>query len=289
MRLRVICLFLALFQAAGCGMEVSVVPAGRATPMSSEGAEITRHHTGTLDPRAIEQLRATARRLKAGTVVLGTRRAADNGPYDFGGSGFVVSAKRRLIATAAHVADHFSGEDELVAVADGTLATHLVRRVWYHPGLIRTLDGGLFARSDDPLDGETAYGGPDVAVIQLSDDGPELTAQVQLADAKELENLQGKTVGFLGYPVRTDDRSPSPSRAAAATFSACVIGQMVDVWHLLDTPASPGRPTGPICLPRSSSVTPGRRFPTRIVVSVCIQPGMKHVYSTWSVESMSPV
>jgi hypothetical protein len=239
MRLRLICVFLGLFQGAGCGTQVSHVPADRATPASADEPEMRSPHTRKQDPQAVEQLRAIASRLRPGMVVLGDRPVTDSGPFQFGGSGFVVSAKRRLIATAAHAADHFSAEAQMVAVVDGTVATHRVRRVWYHPGLLRTLDLGLVARSDDRLDGETAYGGPDVAVIQLGDEGPELSAQLELVGDREFETLQGRTVGFLGYPVGTGDRLPGPSRPASATFATSVIGLMPDVRRLGDKADAP--------------------------------------------------
>ena len=91
-------------------------------------------------------------------------------------------------------------------------------------------------------------------------------------------------VNGLGLTI---DR-PARLEWAAATFSACVIGQMVDVWHLLDTPASPWGDRIKHLPPEVKLGYARSCFPTRIA-SVCIQPGMKHVYSTWSVESMSPV
>ena len=225
---------LALFQAIGCGTDVAEVPAVQRPPLSAGEAEMRRQHVTEPGPQGTEQLQVIARKLRPGVVLLGTRRLGDNGPYHFGGSGFVVSGKRRLISTAAHVADYFSAEAELVAVADGTVAAYPIKRVWYHPGLLRALDEGLFARSDDPLDGETAYGGPDVAVVQLSEEGPELSAQLELASGEELQNLQGQTVGLLGFSVTADDRWPTPSRPAGAKFSSFVVRLMVDAWHRAD-------------------------------------------------------
>jgi hypothetical protein len=115
----------------------------------------------------IDDLNRAARRVKRGLVLVGHPRRGH-------GTAFVISRKHRLLATAAHVADHAFEEDGMLAVPEGSTTEYHVVRVWFHPGIVRKLDEGLFARSERPDDGEIAYRVPDVAVIQLSDDGPEL-------------------------------------------------------------------------------------------------------------------
>jgi tetratricopeptide (TPR) repeat protein len=205
-----------------------VVPASQATPISAEEPQMRGQHTSKPGSEDTERLQATVVGLRPGVVLLGTRRLAGNDSYECLGSGFVVSAKRRLIATAAHAADYSSGEYELVAVTDGSAVVYPVRHVWYHPGLRRELGHGLIARSDNPLDGDPADGCPDVALLQLADGGPELRVQLELARQPELENLQGQRVGFLGFPAGKGNRWPTPSRPAAADFSSCVIERMLD-------------------------------------------------------------
>jgi hypothetical protein len=81
------------------------------------------------------------------------------------------SPGRTGLATAAHVADHAFDEGGMVAVPEGSAREYRIARIWYHPGIVRRLDEGLYARSDRADDGEVANRVPDVAVIQLSSDG----------------------------------------------------------------------------------------------------------------------
>jgi hypothetical protein len=48
-----------------------------------------------------------------------------------------------------------------------------VTRAWLHPAMIRELDDGLHARSFERQDGPTSYFGFDVAVLELSAQGPD--------------------------------------------------------------------------------------------------------------------
>jgi hypothetical protein len=142
------------------------------------------------------------------------------------GTGFVISKARRLVATAAHVADASAVcKEPVYGILDGTSHRYRVERVWYHPGLMRVIDPGLAVRSSDPMDGEPGIGGPDVAVVQLSLDGPELPVEMQLADKAEWRSLEGQAVACLGYPVSVSDRLPSASRQPSALFTCARIGK----------------------------------------------------------------
>ncbi len=171
-------------------------------------------------------LRSVAWKLRAGVVLLGHPVTIDFAPTTSRQStGFVISRKERLIATAAHVADDFVMGQKMFAILDGTSFPYRVERVWYHPGLTRRLDHGLEVRSSDPRDGELASWGQDVAVMRLSKEGPELPFELELASEQELRVLErgGQPVGFLGYPGNVDRRWPTPSRPATAAFAdACI-------------------------------------------------------------------
>ena len=122
------------------------------------------------------------------------------------GTAFVVSRKHRLAVTAAHVADLIRQRGgPTAAYLDGTTTAYHVERVWYHPGVLRKLDDGLVVRSDDPKDGAMAYPCPDVAILQLSADGPDLPAECTFASDDELNDLQGRPVGMLGHPYDPDN------------------------------------------------------------------------------------
>ena len=179
--------------------------------------------------QSIRQLKSVAARIKNGVVLIGFPGSqSGDAPGDVAqASGFVVSRRRRLVATAAHVADLFSSETPLYAVLDGTARQYRVERVWYHPATTRFLDEGLFARSDDPQDGNVVFElGPDLAVLQLEFRGPDLPAELDLATDEELRGLVGQPVGFVGYPCSVSQRWPSESHPAASTHWSCAIGRM---------------------------------------------------------------
>ena len=180
----------------------------------------------------IDRLRSVAATVRRGVVFL----LATDGPSvashgSIRATGFVVSRKHRLIATAAHFADRFASGARELAIVDGTTQWYAVKRVWYHPGLLRVLDDGLYAVSYEPRDGEIAYGAADVAVLQLSDEGPELSAELRLASDEELKDLEGQIVGFLGYPAQVGDSLAERSQPDAATFFTCAIELMNDVTY----------------------------------------------------------
>ena len=116
----------------------------------------------------------------------------------------------------------------MVAVINGTAQTYAVRRVWYHPGVMRELDDHFYVHSNDPHDGPINHRGPDVAVLQLSEEGPDLAAGLELASEAEINDLQDQAIGHLGYPVSSIDAWPTESRPVAASFATCVIGMMTD-------------------------------------------------------------
>jgi hypothetical protein len=154
------------------------------------------------------------------------------------GTAFVISRKHRLLATAAHVADHAILEGGMQAVFEGTATTYLIERVWYHPGLVRKLSVRYSARSDDPRDGEVdTWLGPDVAVLQLAPGGPELPAACELAGNEDLRDLEGMAVGRLGYPGEGDEW-PTPTHPAAARLAT---GRTTAPWVDL-APHEEGRP-----------------------------------------------
>lgn len=119
-------------------------------------------------------------------------------------TGFVISLEKRLIATNAHVADLLGTAPALYAIPDrATTQKFEVERVYYHPGVVRISPQGPRKRSMSPGDGQVDQFSPDVAVLQLKQDGKPLPAgitQVELATPQELEKLPGLEVGMSGYP-----------------------------------------------------------------------------------------
>ena len=156
------------------------------------------------------------------------------------GSGFVISRKNRLIATAGHVADHsFDAGKKMLAVLDGTSKSYRVDRVWYHPAIMRWLDDGLVARSDDPKDGAIANSVPDVAVVQISRDGPEVPAECEMAEDDVLNHIDGKLVGLLGFPSKEGEGWPvGMGRPATASFTTSRVDKTTDFFNVAEAPVS---------------------------------------------------
>ena len=212
-----------LLSSAGRGKEqLRTIPREQA---AADKTELARQEKRERTSKEDQQLRANSKTLRPGVVLFGVVIKADGGPhYHPLASGFVVSKRHRLVATAAHVADNLSKEGQLFAFIDGTSQTYSVKRAWYHPALKRELDKGLYVRSDDPRDGEIAIGrGPDVAVVQLSELGPELPLELDLAESAECEGLEGKRAGLLGYPGNRTVQWPPGAQAPTATFVSCTI------------------------------------------------------------------
>jgi tetratricopeptide (TPR) repeat protein len=115
------------------------------------------------------------------------------------GSAFVISKKHRLVATAGHVADVVNGENKGTAWREGTRTSYVIRRVWYHPRVEREHPNGIPALSDNPLDGQIASSRLDVAVLQLTDEGPDLPVEIDPSRVIAPAELAGRTVGYLGY------------------------------------------------------------------------------------------
>ena len=156
------------------------------------------------------------------------------------GTGFVISRKHRLVATAAHVADHYIDHGRrMQAVLDGASTSYGIDKVWYHPGIVRQIGEGLYARSDNPNDGIVAYRVPDVAVLQLSKDGPELPAECELATDEEFGDLDGQEFGAIGFPAAVEERWPTEGRPAHAVFSIHSIDKTTNVMEQEGRPDLP--------------------------------------------------
>lgn len=146
------------------------------------------------------------------------------------GTGFVISRKHRLVVTNAHVADLFAIYGSMSAFVNDAGTEHRVDRVWYHPGVLRVIDGNGVGvvRSMNPQIGDVHMDCADLAVVRLSDEGPELPAEMALAGPREIEELLGKPIGLLGFPGSdtklTDDDLARPQ----ATYHHGVVSRMTD-------------------------------------------------------------
>jgi tetratricopeptide (TPR) repeat protein len=174
-------------------------------------------------PEQLARITKTARRIMPSVFTVGR-------PNGIGASAFLISRKERLLATAAHVAEHYqSGEGPMLAIPNDTATSYRVDRVYFHPGTVRELDGGLFARSDDPNDGAVdQLHGPDVAVLHLADGGPELPDELPLATVEEIGSLDDRALGLLGYPSERADGWPTTRRPAWATLALGIFSSTND-------------------------------------------------------------
>jgi tetratricopeptide (TPR) repeat protein len=169
-----------------------------------------------IDSKTAQRLSEISRRMRPALVLLAY-------PEKFFGTGFVISRKHRLVATAAHVADCMFEFGAGFAVLDGAADIHRVERVWYHPALTRKLDDGLFVRSFDPKDGPIEYPNPDLAIVQLAPEAGDLPAELELAEDEVPYNTPGTAVGRLGFSDKQDFSLPSPTRPASAEFMASML------------------------------------------------------------------
>lgn len=121
------------------------------------------------------------------------------------GTAWVISKKHRLLVTNAHVADirHEAG-GTLLAIPNGTGLVYTVEKIWYHPGVRRYFKGVMSVCTMDPQEGEIDPHCPDLAVLQLSGDGPDLPIEFPLATPEEwaARFAARRNLGFprLRYP-----------------------------------------------------------------------------------------
>lgn len=168
----------------------------------------------------------TLRDVRQGVFLVG-------GPKLGTGTAWVISKKHRLLATNAHVADFFTKaqpDGKMLAMMNGSEQTYHVERVWYHPGVKRfaSQDENLSIRASNPKFGEVDPSCPDVAVLQLSSEGPDLPFELKMADPKVVLDLQGLPAAILGYPGHDTTGWPKKDRSAQATFHTGVISRLSD-------------------------------------------------------------
>jgi hypothetical protein len=171
---------------------------------------------------ADDQLGDWAQRLQNSVLIVGDDRVGL-------GTAWVLSKEHRLLATNAHVADlFFKNDNELRAVCNGQSHQFEVERAWWHPGVIRQLEGAVFVHSDTPADGEVLPFSPDVAVLQLKESERELPEPFPMATPEEIHALLGRPIAIMGYPGHDNDRFPLPGVVANATFHSGVISRLTD-------------------------------------------------------------
>lgn len=176
-----------------------------------------------LDKTDSYKLGRVTRSLQKGILLIGT---VDGGH----GTGFVISKKHRLVATNAHVADILHKQGELFVIANGSRSLYSVEKVWYHPGVLRKLDnpGARLIRSMNPFAGDVQPSCPDVAVLQLEDDGTELPREFLLANEKDLKQLFASPVAMIGFPGHDTSQWPKLGQKPAASYLAGVVSRISD-------------------------------------------------------------
>jgi hypothetical protein len=155
------------------------------------------------------------------------------------GTAWCISKKHRLLVTNAHVADLFhQGKGEMFAIPSGTSQVHRVARVLYHPGVRRWFKGNseISIRSTDPTEGDIDPMSPDVAILELDADGPELTVEFLPATEAELRTLFAQPAAIYGFPGYDNEDWPKLGSKPAATFHDGVVSRIAD-FHL-----DPGAP-----------------------------------------------
>lgn len=180
-----------------------------------------------------EELAAFIDRASRGVLLVGYRKpVAGRDQFESGtGTAWVLSSKHRLLATNAHVAEMIVVADgHMMAIVNGTTYIYRIVRHWYHPGVLRIkeLGGGQvpFVHSTDPAAGATFPHCPDLAVVQLSEDGPDLPFEWQMATPEELQHISPGLPPFSAFlaTIRrtfpTMARPPSPRFTMAASHGS---------------------------------------------------------------------
>jgi S1-C subfamily serine protease len=151
-------------------------------------------------------------------------------PSGDAGSAFVISREHRLLATNAHVAAIRDELGELLAVASGTPYVYRVERVWIHPDYDRARTEGVVLRGG-PVTVTSRDLAPDVAVLKLAAGGPDLPGECGLAGSDDLEVLEGRPVGKLGFPGPPPERG-EPVGAVFATGRVSRVSPLAARWDL---------------------------------------------------------
>lgn len=182
-------------QTAKLSTEMKVRFLGNSTDTETESTENddtekTTAESKTADPDS-QDFRAAVENYKQAVLLV---KDAQNKSH---GTAFVISKKHRLLVTNAHVADIAHS-----VVLNETRTEYKVVRRWFHPDTIRTMreDNQTVIKSADPAMGPVDPRGTDLAVLQLEMIGPELPAEVVLADPAEAKTIVGAEIGMYGYP-----------------------------------------------------------------------------------------
>jgi tetratricopeptide (TPR) repeat protein len=173
---------------------------------------------------ARQELGQVARNYERGVFFVGNPKVAT-------GTAWVISKKHRLLVTNAHVGDiwHDAG-GKMVAIASGSGQIYSVTRVWYHPGVRRLLKNNpnLSVRSMDPKEGDVDARSPDLGLLQLAPDGPELPVEFALATAEEMASLFAQPVAIVGFPGHDNKSWPALGDKVAATYHDGVVQRVTD-------------------------------------------------------------
>ncbi len=160
-------------------------------------------------PESTRRLTVAARRIEPPMMYVGH-------PKGDSGTAFVISRTHRLLATNAHVAKIMEEAGGMIAIQNGSRQWYPVEKVWYHPDYVRSLDEGVCVLSGGRWEQYRGLLAPDLAVMRLADEGPDLQAECVLARPGETVNLASMSVGLLGF----SGPWPTPGHAMEAVFKS---------------------------------------------------------------------
>jgi hypothetical protein len=147
------------------------------------------------------------------------------------GTAWVISKKHRLLATNAHVADlQFDAGSKIMAIPNQSNQLYVVEKIWYHPGVRRYFKGDTqnSIRSMNPADGPIDPNSPDLAVLQLSGEGPDLPVEFPMAAPDDLKSLFAQEAAIIGFPGHDTTKWPALGEKAGATYHEGVISRITD-------------------------------------------------------------
>lgn len=200
------------------------------------------------DAESVRQLGEVAHRIGRAVMLVGHPKAG-------GGTAFVISRRERLLITNAHVASIQREAGEMVAIGNGSKQIYRVAQVWYHPDYERAIAEGVRVHAGNRTGVYRGGLGPDLAILKLAPEGPDLPAECVLVDRGE-KTRPGSPVGVLGFsgPLPPDGESMTAGFKSGAISSLTEFVASWDDslrWSLIDTTAiiDTGDSGGPVFRP----------------------------------------
>lgn len=138
----------------------------------------------------VSQLDAVARQIRRAVLCVGY---PDHG-Y---GTGFVISAKQRIVVTCAHVAEIGVRQGFLYCRTLESDYKYKVNKVLYHPLFKASLKDAFVITEAGNSPAISALPSLDIAILKLGPEGPDLPAECKLSNIRHGDGLLSRGVGTV--------------------------------------------------------------------------------------------